>query len=171
MRFGVAFYDGLTMNSIFPFFRKSSDNQSNDYPQEALFCSRSFFIQLLRIERKRSERSKKKFVLLLIDITEFLKRRHSYKAKDIIAGFSRILRETDIRGWYDEGRVIGIILPEMDDPNNVKKVIQKISNQFSHKFGSELSSQITFNYLISPEASARSELERAIESAVVQISV
>jgi hypothetical protein len=159
------------MNSVFPFLNKSSEHQSSYSPEEAFFCSRSFFIQMLRIERKRSERSKKNFVLLLMDITEFLKRRHPYKAKDVITGFSRILRETDIRGWYNEGHIIGVILPEMDDQNNVKKVIQKISNQLSYKFGSELSSQITFSYLISPEVGPMSKREQAIKSALVQISV
>jgi len=158
------------MNSIFPFLRRSSEIRSSDSPQEALIYSRSFFIQMLRIEGKRSNRSKKNFVLLLIDVTGFLKGRHPYHARDVIAGFSRILRETDIRGWYEEGYILGVILPEMDNPNNVIKVIQKIFNQLSHKFGSELSSQIKFSYLISPILSARSKLELAIESALIQIS-
>ena len=100
--------------------------------------------------------------LVLIDIMEFLQRSHPYSAKDVIAGVSRTLRETDIRGWYDEGHVIGVILPEMDNPNHVKKVIQKISDQLRHKFGSELSSQIKFSYLISPEASSMRKLKQAI---------
>jgi hypothetical protein len=117
---------------------------------------------MLRIEHKRSERSKKKFFLLLTDITVTPARDLPYSIQDIIFCFSPALRETDIRGWYDEGTIIGVIFPEMDDLNKLKRVIQKLKNQLNQKFMPDLSSAIKFSYLTFPEKGSKSK--RSTES-------
>jgi hypothetical protein len=71
------------------------------------------FRYLLSIERKRSERSGRAFLLLLVDLKE--QPGASLRIDPIVAGklFSalwRCLRETDFVGWYREDRVAGAVL-------------------------------------------------------------
>src|SRR5512139_1754773 len=70
------------------------------------FHDESHFNRLFDLEIKRSKRSKKPFVLILINITG-LKKSHTMLSKlqkVISSGF----RETDIRGWHKQESIIGI---------------------------------------------------------------
>lgn len=76
------------------------------------------FQHLLVIELKRSERSNRPFLLLLLDLKE-----QSGTDRDItpqvatklFSGLACCLRETDFVGWYREGRVVGAVLTQFED--------------------------------------------------------
>src|SRR5229473_4404541 len=66
------------------------------------FVSEDAFIHMLCLERKRAERSRKPFLLLLLDSGGLLK--GSLKNKllaKLVAGLSASMRETDVCGWYE----------------------------------------------------------------------
>jgi hypothetical protein len=73
------------------------------------------FQHLLSIEFKRSRRSKRPFLLLLLDFEE-----QSGTSEDIapqvastlFSCLARCLRETDFIGWYRQGRVVGVVLTQ-----------------------------------------------------------
>src|SRR5581483_4947037 len=74
------------------------------------------FLPMLAQERKRSERSGKPFVLLL------LKGNGAYlgdRGNDVVTRISREMRaatrETDVLGWYESGEVLGVIFTELGD--------------------------------------------------------
>ena len=63
------------------------------------------------------------------------------------------LRETDIRGWNDHNRVIGVIFTEMaslDEPS-IEGVFRKIHSRLSEKFAEELLRKIGISFHIYPE--------------------
>jgi len=76
--------------------------------------SEELFEKLLCLERKRSERSRKPFVLMLVDASKPL---HTDRRKIVFAQLAIALslstRETDIWGWHKKGSVIGVILTEI----------------------------------------------------------
>jgi lipopolysaccharide/colanic/teichoic acid biosynthesis glycosyltransferase len=78
------------------------------------------FGEFLEIERKRSERSGKIFVLMLIKInlSSFKQKNYSeelYKIfENIIIIIKDNLRATDTIGWYKNKRIMGIILTETE---------------------------------------------------------
>jgi exopolysaccharide biosynthesis polyprenyl glycosylphosphotransferase len=75
--------------------------------------SEELFTKLLSLERKRSERSRKQFVLMLVDAWEILRTdRREVALEQMAAALSLSTRETDIRGWYREDSVVGVILTE-----------------------------------------------------------
>ena len=75
--------------------------------------SEELFAKLLSLERKRSERSRKRFVLMLVDAGELLRTdRREVALEQMTAALSLSTRETDIRGWYREDSVVGVILTE-----------------------------------------------------------
>lgn len=73
-----------------------------------------YFCELLGIERKRSERSRKPFLMMLADLRDFEEgfERHAV-AKKIGDALSLITRDTDIKGWYKYGSVVGVIFTEI----------------------------------------------------------
>ena len=81
------------------------------YNQEA-------FRYFLAVERKRSKRSTRPFLLLLLDLREqsgVAMHIDPLMAATLFSGLSRCLRETDVLGWYREGRVIGAVLTQFEE--------------------------------------------------------
>ena len=77
------------------------------------FHNESHFNRLFGLEIKRSKRSKKPFVLILINITG-LKTSHTTDLQNKLQkAFLSDFRETDIRGWYKQESIIGIIFTEL----------------------------------------------------------
>ena len=73
------------------------------------------FQHLLSIEFKRSERSRRSFLLLLLDLEERPGSNSEIPSQVAVTLFSclaRCLRETDFVGWYREGRVVGAVLTQ-----------------------------------------------------------
>jgi hypothetical protein len=73
------------------------------------------FRYFLAIERKRSERSGRPVILLLVDVNDRPEARmpiDSMLARRLFSGLWRCLRDSDFVGWYREGRVAGAVLTE-----------------------------------------------------------
>jgi exopolysaccharide biosynthesis polyprenyl glycosylphosphotransferase len=118
------------------------------------FYGQTHFHHLLLIERRRTERSKKPFLLLLLDISHLNAERPPKEILDKL-NFALVsaLRETDIRGWYDHNCVIGVIFTEMtslDEPS-IEGVFRKIHGRLSEKLAEELLKKIGISFHIYPE--------------------
>ena len=74
------------------------------------------FLRALSLERKRAERSGKRFLLMLIDFGRAATNGngHDLRSKTASAVLARI-RETDISGWYAADGVLGVIFTEFGD--------------------------------------------------------
>ncbi len=119
------------------------------------FYGKARFHHLLRIERRRTERSGKPFLLLLLDISALTAELRPEGVLDKFhSAFRSALRETDIRGWYDHNRVIGVILTEMAslDGPSIGGIIRKIQGRLNEKLGGELVGRIGVSFHIFPEA-------------------
>jgi hypothetical protein len=84
------------------------------YNQEA-------FRYFLAHERRRSERSNRPFLLLLVDLQQQQQlngRLEPAVAAKLFAGLSDGLRDTDVIGWYHEGRVAGAVLTHVEDASS-----------------------------------------------------
>ncbi len=72
-----------------------------------------YFRHLLSLERKRTERTKKPFLLMKLHVEKVLENdRHSRKKRDIAAALAKVTRDLDIKGWFEHGSKIGIIFLE-----------------------------------------------------------
>ena len=78
------------------------------------FLSEESFLRILGVERKRAERSRKVFLLMLVDWKDAEERDGMMLAR-IAPVISSSIRETDFSGWYKEELVIGVILTEIGD--------------------------------------------------------
>jgi hypothetical protein len=76
------------------------------------------FQHLLSVEFKRSQRSKRPFRLLLMDLKEQPGTNRDIApevAAKLFSCLARCLRETDFVGWYRVGRVVGAVLTHFQD--------------------------------------------------------
>jgi lipopolysaccharide/colanic/teichoic acid biosynthesis glycosyltransferase len=93
--------------------RAARRNRSDGAPQRdshSPFVSEDGFIQMLCVERKRAERSRKPFLLLLLDSGSLLNRPQKNELlSKFLAALSASMRETDVCGWYEENSVLGVI--------------------------------------------------------------
>jgi len=79
------------------------------------FYNEDYFNRMLSLERKRTQRSRKPFLMMLLDISRLV---NPHPNLVVINSIGRVLdagiRETDVRGWYRKGRVIGVLFTELE---------------------------------------------------------
>jgi lipopolysaccharide/colanic/teichoic acid biosynthesis glycosyltransferase len=81
---------------------------------ERIVLTEREFRRMISLERKRSERSRKPFLLMLLDLGENLCSEKSAKVlADILDSLSQSTRETDLVGWYEEHSTVGIMFTEI----------------------------------------------------------
>ncbi|MGH9632805.1 MAG: hypothetical protein ACRD7E_31260, partial [Bryobacteraceae bacterium] len=73
------------------------------------------FTRMLCLERKRTERSGRRFVLMLLEWGDLVRRpRHDDQAiEKVMRTLLTATRDTDIKGWYKERSVVGVIFTEI----------------------------------------------------------
>jgi exopolysaccharide biosynthesis polyprenyl glycosylphosphotransferase len=123
-----------------------------------IFYSKAHFDHLLQVEQRRTDRSQKPFLLLLLDISP-LKTDRSFNniMRKLKSAMASALRETDLRGWYEHNCIIGVIFTEMaslDEPS-IEGVFRKIHSRLSEKFADELLEKIGVSFHIYPETQGR----------------
>ena len=76
--------------------------------------SEEMFRKVLSLERKRSERSRQRFVLMLLDLGQLLQGDGQEAVlHSITRALSASTRETDLHGWYQKDMVVGVICTEI----------------------------------------------------------
>ena len=115
----------------------------------AAFLSEDHFRRMLSRERKRSERSRKHLVLMLIDGKGVKSKKTDALLEQIAVVLGAAIRETDIAGWFETNAVFGVIFTEFGQAEvttAVKIIESKITAQLQGAFrANQLSSfQISF---------------------------
>lgn len=99
----------------------------------------SAFLEIVRREVRRSERSGRPFVLAFIrsDFNRDKSARSTVSA--LAAGIKACTRETDWIGWYEHDKVLGIALTEIGEASDqvIKLLIEKISLAMREAVGAE----------------------------------
>jgi sugar transferase (PEP-CTERM system associated) len=99
----------------------------------ASFLGENHFHQALALERKRAARSGNTSLLVKVEIRDLLGTEKEPSAGRIDSLLELITRETDIRGWYKHGSIIGVIFTELGDAELVEaegKILEKVRKGF-----------------------------------------
>ena len=128
-------------------FNGNNNMQDTDYG----IYAQGYFHNVFALERRRTERSRNPFLLMLINIHDLIK----YKGDiSCINKITTVLldntREVDIKGWFKSNYIIGIIFTEPKDVD-VEFVRNKINNKLCEVIGTELVSKITFSLYVFPK--------------------
>jgi lipopolysaccharide/colanic/teichoic acid biosynthesis glycosyltransferase len=75
------------------------------------------FLRALRLERKRAERSRKPFVLMLLELSEPSRSGKANLLNQAVPALLSSIRETDIAGWHQETLALGVIFAELGITN------------------------------------------------------
>ena len=100
-----------------------------DEPQDNGMLAEELFVRMLRMERKRTERSHRRFVLMILEGGDLLKAADQEETLDkVLRALSQATRDTDIKGWYRHGHAIGVIFTEIAAAEE-KPVVRSLSGK------------------------------------------
>ena len=120
-----------------------------------LLLPENAFVSMLYLERRRSERAKKRFVLVLVDVRKALSGVHKDRALGALNhAISQNTRETDIIGWHVKNDVIGLIGTELGEADNQliqKTFLDKIRKVYGAVLGTERAASISVSFHFFPE--------------------
>lgn len=146
----------LAMQSLKPktavFQRSAGHDKSGLRTQELL--SQHDFVRLLAVERRRTERSGRPFLLMLLSSTElFASDGDGSSCQQIVNALVESTRDTDIAGWYRETETIGVLFTEISDPATeaASAVLEKIGAAIRHRLGAKIAEHVRISVHIYPE--------------------
>lgn len=132
--------------------RRKSQPQDLLDPKEIL--SEEAFRRMISLERKRSERSQRPFVLLLIDTG------HSQPGDkqgrvllDMLSALQGATRETDVTGWYTAQSVVGVMFTEIVLDNNavLSTILSRIGALLRDRLDTDQYGRIKFSFHVFPD--------------------
>lgn len=131
-----------------PIFESISDDEREVLKEEA-------FRRMIAIERKRTERSRKPFVLMLLDIGNHQNAEKNRKALDsIVPTLLSSTRETDVIGWYEERITVGQIFTGLapDDQNSILgTILTRVSAKLRDSLPFEQFNQVSISFHFFPD--------------------
>lgn len=113
-----------------------------------------YFLHLLRLERKRSERSKRPFLLMLLEAGNLLKAPDRTEILgEITCALASCSRETDLIGWYEYDKTLGMIFSELgsDSSSGIACIFEKIERSLQRGLGFETVRELHFTFRSFPE--------------------
>jgi len=121
----------------------------------SLLWGEPHFYTILRLEERRTGRSGKPFLLMLLNFSSLLHRsRGEFESlKKIRKALHSCLRETDLKGWFKEDVIIGVILTEIAQIDDIvrKKIVNKVRDTISGFLGPEEAREIRISLHTFPE--------------------
>jgi len=137
---------------------KPQSPQGLSQPQNGLdlkeVATEEVFRRMISLERKRSERTQRPFVLLLMDTGSTQPTEKTGRILlDILSGLCTATRETDVMGWYEMNSVVGVMFTDITTGNDfvLGTVLGRISDVLRQRLTSEQFSQIKFSFHVFPE--------------------
>jgi lipopolysaccharide/colanic/teichoic acid biosynthesis glycosyltransferase len=112
--------------------------------------------RMLTLERRRAERSRKPFVLMLLDAQGVFEPGNAAAfIERFTAGVCDATRETDLVGWYKEDAILAVIFTELslDGKRPITEVLQaKVLKTLRERLGYKLVSNLAVTTHLFPES-------------------
>ena len=126
------------------------------------------FHRMISLERRRTSRSQKSFLLMLIDLGETWPSESSQRTlRKLLNSLSPMLRETDVTGWYRENAVVGVMLTEVTEETQ-ESIPTVIMGRLADSLKAHLTAEqfrnlgISFHLLSEAETEARARSAHAV---------
>jgi hypothetical protein len=84
-------------------------SEGNEY-----FFDEPDFNEMFNHERKRSKRSMKLLMLMCLDVSGMMIPNCTHEHRILLKAFTTCIHETDVRGWYKQGSIMGILFTEIE---------------------------------------------------------
>ena len=113
------------------------------------------FRRMIALERKRSERSRKPFMLLLLDMGDDLPSEKNGKILGkILSALSLSTRDTDVTGWYSNNCVVGVMFTEIateDGSATPGTIIARVTETLRSNLALEQFNRVSLSFHVFPE--------------------
>ena len=113
------------------------------------------FRSMLTLERRRAERSRKPFVLMLLDASAFIEEETSDRFLNRISSvLLKSTRETDLIGWYEQGVILGVIFTEVscEGETPITEILRsKVVNALHGELGRKVASSLVVTTHLFPD--------------------
>ena len=132
--------------------------QRIDQYLESEILDEKAFLKTLCLERKRTDRSNIHFVLMLSDFASLNTARHEQHFDEALYTLLRAIRETDIKGWYKNRSVLGIIftgIAEADRDKIACALSARVTNALSGLLAAEQINELKLSFHLYPEESGK----------------
>ena len=116
--------------------------------------SEETFHRMIALERKRSERSQRPFVLLLIDTERNQPGDGQGRVlPDVLSALRVVTRETDVTGWYRTNSVVGVMFTEIvvDKKAVLSPILSRIDSILRDRLDADQFSRIKFSIHVFPD--------------------
>ena len=115
--------------------------------------SEAAFHRMISLERKRSERSRKPFLLMLVDMGDGRSLRNREALGTILVALTSVTRETDLAGWYENDRVVGAMFTEIGSVERaiLSTMITRVSDTLKRALSTDQFSQVNLSFHMYPE--------------------
>lgn len=127
----------------------STGPAERDIPNEEVFG------RMIALERKRSERSRKPFLLMLLNLGEHLSSEKNGKTLGkILTALTAATRETDVTGWHKDKLVVGVMFTEIsitERDSIVGTMIARVSETLRQVLTFEQFNQLSLSFHAFPE--------------------
>lgn len=126
------------------------------------------FRSMLTLERRRAERSRKPFVLMLLDASAFIEEKTSDRfLHRICSVLLKTTRETDLIGWYEKGVVLGVIFTEVscEGQTPITEILRsKVLHALHGELGRKVASSLVVTTHLFPEKAGQDKGEKVADS-------
>jgi lipopolysaccharide/colanic/teichoic acid biosynthesis glycosyltransferase len=113
------------------------------------------FHRMIALERKRTERSGKPFLLMLLDAGHCVPSDRSGRVlAKILSALSLSTRETDVTGWYKEDSIVGVLFTDIsagDRESILGTMMSRVSETLRNNLSLDKFSQIGISLHVFPE--------------------
>ncbi len=122
--------------------------------EERVVLNPEAFRRMIALERKRSERSRKPFVLLLLDMGDRPSEKNGKILNKISSVLSASTRDTDVTGWYANDCVLGVMFTEIaaeDSASIPGTVIARVTDTLRGNLALEQFNRVRLSFHVFPE--------------------
>lgn len=115
------------------------------------------FLRILTLERKRTERSRRCFVLMLLECETLFRGAHKANTFDkVLQALSNSTRETDVTGWYKQGSILAVIFTELGETGQqaaASALLNKVTRALSGALTLAQMNELSLSFHVYPEDS------------------
>ncbi|HKF48399.1 MAG TPA: sugar transferase [Terracidiphilus sp.] len=113
------------------------------------------FTRMIAIERKRSERSKEPFLLMLVEVGSDPESQENQRVlESMLAVLRGSSRETDILGWYKDRAVIGVVFTGLivtDKSLILTTILTRVSSVLRHELTFDQFNRVSLSFHFFPD--------------------
>ena len=117
------------------------------------------FTRILALERKRTDRSQRSFLLLLLELGLRLREGQQWRRrrfiKNVIQSLQSCVRQTDVIGWYKHNAIIGVIFTELHYEELAScKIQERVNAALQARLTPEQIGAVTLSIYVYPQQDA-----------------